>query len=366
VILAPLVVALTCPFVPNAAVGFYQWAATRPAQVLQRTADQLHQIHAGLIRIYLGPRYDYQRAVLAANRVRMLPVKEIDRPEIRRLLDDPCLPTIVLSVYPARDYGAGLDDINLNRPWSAQDAEAESSQLRALTERLYALLGNQNKTVIIANSEADSRLLDIANYTGSLPLAISNITAWQQARYNAIKAARAAHPNAKLRVLNAFEISLVNMGIDKSGARYTKVAGRGTNALRAIVPNVPFDLLSYSVYESTNSPYQTLAINTPPSDITARLLRDLAILGRATKKPIMIGELGFSRPAFDKLPTGGVNQRLAAAFAAFEKVRPAYVVLWQAFDGPLPDGAPDGFGLLEPTSTSRQTIQSFLNRPATK
>ena len=361
-----LLLAAVCPYTPNATTGFYQWAATKPAQVLQRTAEQLHQLHAGLIRIYLGPRYDYQRPVLAANRARMLPAKEIDRPEIRRLLDDPCLPTIVLSVYPARDYGAGLDDINLNRPWSAQDAEAESSQLRALTERLYAVLGNQDKTVIIANSEADSRLLDVANYTGSLPLAIANITAWQRVRFNAINAARAAHPNAKLRVLNAFEISLVNLGIDKSGAQYTKVAGRGTNALRAIVPNVPFDLLSYSAYESTNSPYQTGAINTPPADITARLIRDLAVLGRATKKPIMIGELGYSRPVFDKLPTGGVTQRLAAAFSAIEKARPVYVVLWQAFDGPLADGAPDGFGLLEPASISRQTIQSFLNRPATK
>ncbi len=102
-------------------------------------------------------------------------------------------------------------------------------------------------------------------------------------------------------------------------------------------------------------------VNTPPGDVTLRLVRDLAALGRATKKPVMIGELGFSRPVFDKLPTGGVSQRLAAAFTAIEQARPAYVVLWQAFDGPMADGAPDGFGLLEPGAGARLMIQSYLN-----
>ena len=167
---------------------------------------------------------------------------------------------------------------------------------------------------------------------------------------------------ARLRVLNAFEISLVNLGISKAGAKFVQAPTGGTNALRAVVPTVPFDLLSYSAYESINAPYQTGAVNTPPADIAVRLKRDMAALRRATSKPVMIGELGFSRRDFDSLPTGGVKERLAASLAAIEQIRPAYTVLWQAFDGTLPDGEPDGFGLLGPDATAASVIESFMTK----
>ena len=358
-----LLLAAVCPFVPNAEVGFYQWAALMPAAALHQTVDKLHELKAGLIRLYIGPRYDYEHVVLSQERVRRLPSEAIVQPVMRAILEDPCIPTIILSVYTGRDYGAGPNDVNLHRSWSEADTWAETSQLMALAEQLYATIGDQNKTVIIANSEADARLLEIGNYTGSLDLAVANITKWQRARYQAIARARLRHPYAKLRLLNAFEISLVNLGMETSGAQFKATPTGAINALRTIVPNVPFDLLSYSAYESINSPYQTGAVNTLTVEVGGRLTRDLATLRRATAKPIMIGELGFSRWDFDNLPTGGVSKRLESAFAAISAVRPAYTVLWQAFDGTLPDGAPDGFGLLEPSSTAIETIQSFVESP---
>jgi hypothetical protein len=88
----------------------------------------------------------------------------------------------------------------------------------------------------------------------------------------------------------------------------------------------------------------------------------MGVLRRATSKPIMIGELGFSRLDFDTLPTGGVKERMAAALAAVEQTGPAYTVFWQAYDGTRPDGSPDGFGLLEPASQAGPVIHEFFQR----
>jgi len=353
--------AALCPFQPNPNFGFYQWSSVEPAAILEKLAAASHARKTGLVRIYLGPRYDYHSPVLAESRARLSPDQAWRQPHIRALLDDPCLPTIVLSVYAARNYGAGPDDINLNRPWSKLDEDAEYAQMLALANGLYDAYGADDRTFILANSEADARLLDIANYTGSLPLAIANVTAWQRTRYRALQDARLRHARAKLRILNAFEISLVNLEIVASGATFEQRPDGTINALTAIVPKVPFDILSYSAYESINAPFETGAIDTPPADIAKRLKRDLAKLRRATVKPIMIGELGFSRHEFDALPSGGLAPRLQAALAAIRQIHPAYTVLWQAFDGTLPDNTPDGFGLLEPSSPAPAILKQFLS-----
>ena len=360
--IAALLVAAVCPFVPNATFGFYQWASTAPSDVLERTQEALHRLHAGLVRIYLGPRYDYHSAVLAEGRQRLGPDEAWRQPHIRRLLDDPCISTVVLTAYPARNYGSGPDDINLNRPWSKLDEAAEYAQMFALADGLYREYGQQARTFILANSEADARLLEIANYTGSLQDALKNIIAWQRTRYRAVADARLKHAGARLRVLNAFEISLVNLEIVRDGGGFRHDTDGTVNALTSIVPQVPFDILSYSAYESINSPFETGAIDTPPAAITQRLVRDWRRLRRATAKPIMIGELGFSRREFDALPTGGVTPRLDAALSALRRIRPAYTVLWQAFDGVRADGSSDGFGLLEAEGSAEAVIRKYLGQ----
>jgi hypothetical protein len=354
-----LLAAALCPFTPNPKIGFYQWAAAEPAHVIERTAGKLHDLHAGLIRLYLGPRYDYAHPALDASRARHQPAEALR--QYKSVLEDPCLPTVVLSAYPARDYGGGLDDISLNRRWSPADRQAETEQLLALAEVIYEIAGDQPKTVIIANSEADSRLVDIANYTGSVDMALQNISLWQRARYQAIARARLRHPHAKLRLLNAFEVSLINLGIERRNGRFQTVPGGGPNALRNIVPYVPFDLLSYSAYETTNSPYQDFAVNTPPADTRTRLFRDWPLLQRAAAgRPIVIGELGYSRRDFDALSTGGVVPRLQVALDTLRQLQPSYITLWQAFDGTLPDGAPDTFGLLEPGSAAEPLLRKAI------
>jgi hypothetical protein len=349
---------------PNPRVGFYQWESPGSSGLLSSARPRIEATGAGLLRIYLGARFDYIHPVLSPHRFEGLadpiPARILQLPWYRALLEDPALPTLVFTVYPSIDYGAGRDDINISRPWTAREERAEYDQILALSELLLGRYGNLDKTVILANTEADNRMLEIMTHTGSPELAIRNLIAWQNTRFRAVDDARHRSPRARLKLLNAFEISLVNLAIARDGHRFRITRQGRWNALRDVVPEVRYDLLSYSCYESINSPFETGNINTPAAQTGPRLARDLAIIARAARAPLMIGELGFAREIFDPLPTGGVAARLDSALAALAQARPAYVVFWQAFDAPRGRPEPYGFGLLEPGRAIPDALLRFI------
>jgi hypothetical protein len=355
---------------PNPRVGFYQWEGV-PSEgdrrsVLEIAQQRVRESGAGLIRIHLGARYDYVYPRLDPRRFvgeleERTPLRIAQLPRYRAVIEDPSFPTVVLTVYAARNYGAGYDDTNLLRKWSRVEERTEYEQIRELCEWLLTSYGKLRKTVIIANSEADEKLLEIMNYTGSAELAVSNLRAWQRARHGAVEAARKKVGSGDLRLLSAFEVSLVNLKIQRQGSGFVKSAKGQWNALYDVVPEVPFDLLSYSAYESTNSPYETQETGRPAGEIRSRLARDMAILRKqAQGRPVMIGELGFAREVFRSQP-GGVTARWRAALEALRHEKPAYVVFWQVLDSPAESGQPSGWGLLvdELPAPVREFIRSY-------
>jgi len=349
---AALLLTLPLAAAPNPRIGFYQWASSHGADLLTEARGRIEATGAGLMRIYLGARFDYVHPVLSRERFRELktvtPAAILRLPRYRAMLEDPALATLVLTAYPSMDYGAGPDDISLLRPWGAEEEKQEYGQMFELAEMLLRDYGSLGKTVILANTEADDKLLEIMNYTGSPELAINNLCRWQNTRYRAILDARRRYPNARTKVLNAFEISLVNLKILRLHDHFVKHPQGTWNALADIVPKVRFDLLSYSSYESTNSPYETQNIDTPAAQTGVRLLRDLGKLREAVHTPVMIGELGVPYDRFAGLKTGGALPRLASALDALYKARPAYVVFWQVFDAPQEGRDAVEFGLHDP------------------
>lgn len=355
---------------PNPRVGFYQWSAVRLAgrseDLLTLARERIKAVDAGLLRLYVGARFDYREPVLSPGRFRDLPeptpARIVGLSHYRAVLEDPEIPTVVLTVYPGMDYGAGLDDINLTRPWGARERSHEYAAILDLASLLLTKYGRLDKTVIIINTEADDKMLEIMNYTGSSDLAIENLREWQNTRHDAVAAARRAHPDAKLRLLNGFEISLIHLKILRVGDRFIKHPRGRWNALTDVVPFVRFDLLSYSAYESTNSPYETQNIAAPASDVGPRLLRDLTHLKETVRKPVMIGELGVAYDLFDRLPTGGVAARLSSALMAVGQFQPAYVIFWQVFDAPVEGREPVQFGWLDPKRAVPPILLSFISR----
>ena len=360
---------------PNRRVGFYQWVGEPPSgshqDLLTLARERVKSTGAGLLRFYVGARFDYIHPLLSPRRFEQLeertPARIVDLPRYRAVLEDPALPTLVLTVYPSMDYGAGHDDISLLRPWSSREEKQEYRQMFDLATHLLEKYGALEKTIILANTEADDKLLEIMNYTGSPRMAIENLRAWQNTRFRAVERARRLYPKTRLRLLVAFEISLVNLKIFRRRDRFVKHPQGQWNALRDVVPKVRFDLLSYSSYESTNSPYETGIIDTPASKVGARLLREINFLRKAVSTPVMIGELGIPWDLFDRLPTGGVPARLSSALKALETANPAFVIFWQVFDAPFEGREPTGFGWLDPRRSTEpillRFISSFGNRP---
>ena len=347
-----------------AAIGFYQWVGVEPradsADLLTQARRQTRAAGSRLFRLYLGPRYDYIHHPGAVRFETATPAAILALPRYRAVIEDPGLDTVIITTYSAADYGAGPDDLNLLRPWGAAADKLERAQVRELCDYLYAQFGALNKTVVIANSEADDKLLEIMNYTGSPERAIANLVAWTRARHESIEQARTAHPAARLRVLHGFEVSLVNLKIAREGPRFRKSARGEWNALVKVVPQVRYDLLLYSSYESINSPYETQNKDTPPAEIAARLSRDLDRLrdaGRASLTPlgrrlfggrfVAIGELGFARDTFEAPATGGVLPRLVTGLGAARTWGCPYIVLWQVFDAPRTGREAYGWGMID-------------------
>ena len=367
-------------------LGFYQWVGT-PVQgnaddLLTQARRYATATGARVFRLYLGARYDYQHHTGHRPAPGSTPAQILALPHYQAVLDDPGLHTIILTTYTSADYGAGPDDLNLLRPWTAAAEQTEREQIRALCEFLYARWGGEPKTVVIANSEADDKMLEIMNYTGSPEQAIATMSAWTRTRHDAITAARAAHPKARLRVLHGFEISLVNLALARKEAAFEKTPSGTWNALGDVVPHVRFDLLLYSTYESINSPYETRNPNVDASQTGVRLRRDLDRIRERSRTSlsaegrrlfadrfVAAGELGFARDRFEHLPTGGVLPRLLSAIQAAADWGCPYIVLWQVFDGPKAGGEQFGFGLvdrqgrfprLRPAGSGCDSIQACL------
>ena len=355
-------------------IGFYQWrgvtASGQDADLLTLARQRAVESGGRVFRFYLGGRFDYVHAVLSPRRfdsdglTRPVTLDAIiNLPRYRAVLADPALETIVLTAYPVHDYGGGPDDLNLQRPWGAELERLEREQITALGHWLFREFGDSGKTIIVANHEADEKIMDIANYTGSPEAAVDTFRNWMRTRFEAVEAVRAAHPNARLRLLHAFEIALVNLQVMPHRESFRKAAPqrpsqRGWSALLDVVPHAPFDLISYSAYESTNSPYETQNPDQPPPQTAARLKRDLDRI-RAVARPsvsaegrkqfgenfVMIGELGYARDRFEHLQSGPILPRLYAALRTSIEWGCPYVVLWQVFDHPLHGGEAWGFGM---------------------
>ncbi len=358
--------------IPQFRAGFYQWSGTPvqgdPADVLTQARRYATAAGAKVFRLYLGPRYDYLHHMgsplaFSADGITgpLTPARILALPRYRAVLEDPAIETVILTTYSVADYGGGPDELNPLRYPTPAPGPAEQSQLRELCEFLYSNFAESPKTVIVANSEADDKMLGIMNYTGSPERAIESTIAWTRARHAAIEQAREAHPGARLRLLHGFEISLVNLGIARVGNEFRKRPDGEWNALRSVVPNIRFDLLLYSAYESINSPFDTRQTDLDPAQVGLRLRRDLdrirdrsrASLSLTGKRLfgdrfVAIGEMGFPRERFEPLSTGGVLPRLMAALQSAAGWGSPYIILWQVFDNPRAGTEPYGFGMIDP------------------
>ena len=339
-------------------IGFYQWSGVAPgwpeADLLTAARQRAVALGSRVFRFYLGGRFDYRLPELDPRRFEsdlegpLTLARLLDIPRYRAVLTDPALETVVLTAYSIADYGGGPDEVSLLRPFGADERRLVQRQIGELADKLYGEFGQTRKTIILANHEADEKLIEILDHTGDLEMAVQNLSGWTRARFEALDTARGAHPNSLLELYLAFEVSAVHLNVAEARGRARKTSwSEGTNALRAVAPLVEVDLVSYSAYESTNSPYRTQSSEAPPGQVAERLARDLDVIrGRAAAsisavgrrafgdRFVMLGELGFDRHRFEPAASGGLLPRLFHAIDAALDWGCPYIVIWQLFDAP--------------------------------
>lgn len=352
-------------------IGVYQWSGVIPrgdeTDLLTLAREKTTALGSRVFRFYLGARFDYRLPELSPRRFAadgledqtLVAVAQL--PRYHAVFADPLLETVIVSAYPALDYGGVYDDVDLLRPIGERELRAEREQIADLVRLWYREFGDEAKTFILANNETDEKLMEILNHTDSPELAVENLVAWAAARQEAVEQARAEFPEARLRVLNAFEISIVNLRIARVRETWRKSArGEGYSALQDVLPRIRCDLISYSAYESTGAPYESGDPDRDPRETYQRLRRDVEIIrsrgassisarGRELfgSEFVMIGEFGFARDRFEDLPTGGVLPRFHAALSAAIDAACPYTVIWQAFDAPRLGSKAFGFGLYD-------------------
>ena len=114
-------------------IGFYQWVGPPARQgepdPLTAARERATALGAKVFRLYVGARFDYIHRLYSPRRFQsdpvegpLTPAKITALPRYRAVLEDPLLETVILTVYPVADYGAGPDDMNLARPLGTERA----------------------------------------------------------------------------------------------------------------------------------------------------------------------------------------------------------------------------------------------------
>jgi hypothetical protein len=262
-------------------------------------------------------------------------------PRYRRLFASPRIKTIWLTAYPVFEGPSGPDEMDLRRIVPEEDWRRERIQMAQMVEWLYRTYGSRDQVVLISNHEADVMVREILRATGDIELAIGNVTRDLEERFEGVDAARRKFPGARLKVLFGAEISMWRLTLEE-----------GLNALESVLPQLAFDFVSFSAWETITQP-ETLP--EALADIARRTRSNVTPEGRAFfgERHVVVGEFGFAREW--NLPPA------VAAAALAEACKARYAVYWQLYDNV--EGQVRRFGLLHPNGRLTQAGRWLLQPP---
>lgn len=314
-------------------VGIYHWGGYRARGVASGLRSIL-ELNGSVARIALSPRmaidYNTGDGCLAGFRLR----DAFDDPELRAAVADPRLRVIMITAYD----GAGFPDCSQPAFFSpafhsTQKSHETAEEYSQLVYRLHELYHGSDKEFILSNWEGDNSLycgqayayaLDekfraacdegYPRYYGGNPdvkSSIEGIILWLKERSLGVQLGTELARSqgfSGIRVSLAAEISSVHFLYDRGYP----------NMLRDVVPRASVDYISYSSYESLDTP-------DPVTSITADL--DL-IRSVAGPIPIIVGEIGFPRSQYHERQVDVMD----AVTEAARSWGVAYIIQWNLYD----------------------------------
>jgi hypothetical protein len=241
--------------------------------------------------------------------------------------------TFILTAFrPGRAAGYWRDG------FTEADEQAEADCFAALTTLLVRRYAATRKTFVIQNWEGDWALrggFDPA--TNPTRAATDIMIRWLAARQRGIAQARRGLADDGPRVFHACEVNLVRQAMERGSPSVTT----------DVVPHVPLDLVSYSAWDTKDSPQHF----GKALEFIARHKRLTEPFGR---RGVYVGEFGL--PESEASPRE-VLDRTAALFAEAERLGCPYAVYWQLYcneplvEDPTANTDFKGFWLIRPDGT---------------
>jgi len=226
------------------------------------------------------------------------------------------------------------------------DERAEEDCFAALAGYLLQTYANSRKTFVLQNWEGDWALRGSFNPTAKpTKESIDNMVRWLAARQRGVARARRDAAASRARVFHACEVNLVRQAADEGAPSVTV----------DVLPHVPVDLVSYSAWDTKDS----------PKDF-GKALTFIAKHRQPTEpfgtRGVYVGEFGL--PESEATPRK-VLERTRGLLAESERFGCPYAVYWQLYcNEPVaknPSANTDfkGFWLLRPDGTRSPVCELF-------
>jgi hypothetical protein len=230
--------------------------------------------------------------------------------------------------------------------FSAEEEQAEEVCFASLTRHLLRTYAESRKTFIVQNWEGDWALrgsFDPA--TKPTPSATAAMIRWLAARQRGVARARAEFATGGARVFNACEVNLV---------RQAQMQGL-PSVTTDVLPHVLVDLVSYSAWDTKDSP--------------AQFAEALAFIAKHKRRTEPFGDHGvyvgeFGLPESEATPQLAF-ERTAALLAEAQRFGCPYAVYWQLFcnepttNPPKVNADYKGFWLVRPDGTRSPICRLF-------
>jgi hypothetical protein len=341
-LLAPIASALAAGF-GTGQIGVYHWGGRYTRSVSQGVAA-IASLGGRVARISLSPRFyrDYNMGPDCYSGFSL--AAGAQDPDVVNALANPGVDVVIITAYDGTSY-SDCQQMRFLDPafFTPENTAAIQQEYSDLTLYLYRTYGRTHKRFIISDWEGDNSIycgdayafavVDkvrrncLAQYRSQYGVpspadAFQGFKLWLDARALGIMDGRMrarAEGIGGMRVYFAPEFNIVRALHDRGFQ----------SVLYDILPSATFDYVSYSAWESINSP-----------DPASTLLADLdAIQNVAGTNAIIIGETGFSR---EEWPGQDVARSSSVISAALDW-GVSYIVQWQLYD----TDAADQYGLYD-------------------
>jgi hypothetical protein len=327
---------------PAGKIGFYHWRGQYTTS-MSEGVERVASIGGSAVRVVISPWYYIDYNISSACYPNYSLSAIMSEPDVKRALDNPSVDVYMLTTYDGTT-SSGCQTRFLNPSfYSAENTAALIEEYSDFTLYLEKTYQETHKRFIISEWEDDNMVYcqsayyyavdpqfrgdcDVnysAKYGNSSPAeSMEGLKLWLQARQQGI-----ADGRNRAEALGIANVE-VDFAPEFANSRSLHDAGL-ESVLYDVLPSVLSDYVSYSAYESINTP-----------DAAGTLIADLnTIRDIAGSRAIIIGESGFDRVLCGSQSVARTDAVIRAALYAGV----AYVFQWNVYD----QDANDEYGLFD-------------------